>query len=675
MKRKATFTNKSIDQIGLPRDYKKALSEYIRNGFEAGATRIDINFSGNVIGHVDSLEIKDNGFGIEYDNLDQYFGYLLDSHKQRDKNSSFIYGGKGKGRLSFQVFSRNAVWETVYKIGDKFYKYDIAIKDNERDYYDPSNKKECNEETGTTVKFKGLFGVTIDKISSSEFIEYLKYEFGWFLFLNKGGDVSIFINNKKLDYNSIIADSEVVDEEIGDYKFKISYIRWDNKIGEDSFYHFLCDDLREKYREHTGFNKIGGGAYGFFHSVYIQSDYFDNFNYQNVEKSSKEFFGKNQSDDIFKSLVIRLRKYLSQKRDNFYRLGADKKLKEFQVRKVVPEFREDKYDQERKRDFETVFKEIYLIEPMVFQSLKPLQEKSLLAMLNLLLESDERENILKIIDGIVCDLNKEERKRLANTLTKTSFNNIVRAIKMIEERFDAIETIKTLVFDLKKFTTERDHIQKIIESNYWLFGEQFHLTSADESFEKMLSNYRQFIDGNPSAKEKKKFKLNGIEKLRRPDIFICRSRKIPDIKSNDDSIEENIIVELKRPSVVIDKEQYRQIEDYFDFILEKDEFKSVELRKWKFFIVGNDLTEEVRNKYVSFEKEGKKFLVNKVRNFEIYALTWDDLFKGFELRHEYLLEKLNFDKASIQEELKNKGIDLNIESVRLLSKSIIEKVE
>jgi len=55
-----------------------------------------------------------------------------------------------------------------------------------------------------------------------------------------------------------------------------------------------------------------------------------------------------------------------------------KKLKEFQDRLVVPEFKDNKYDQERKKDFETVFKEIYLIEPVVFQNLRPQQEKSLL---------------------------------------------------------------------------------------------------------------------------------------------------------------------------------------------------------------------------------------------------------------------------------------------------------
>ena len=32
-------------------------------------------------------------------------------------------------------------------------------------------------------------------------------------------------------------------------------------------------------------------------------------------------------------------------------------------------------------------------------------------------------------------------------------------------------------------------------------------------------------------------------------------------------------------------------------------------------------------------------------------MTWDDLFKEFEYRHHYVLEKLNFDKEAIQQEI------------------------
>ena len=40
-------------------------------------------------------------------------------------------------------------------------------------------------------------------------------------------------------------------------------------------------------------------------------------------------------------------------------------------------------------------------------------------------------------------------------------------------------------------------------------------------------------------------------------------------------------------------------------------------------------------------------------------MTWDDLFRTFEIKHSYLLEKLEFDKNAIKEELELKGINLD----------------
>jgi hypothetical protein len=43
-KHTAKITSKSIESSGLPSDYRKAISEYIWNGFDANASKVDINF-------------------------------------------------------------------------------------------------------------------------------------------------------------------------------------------------------------------------------------------------------------------------------------------------------------------------------------------------------------------------------------------------------------------------------------------------------------------------------------------------------------------------------------------------------------------------------------------------------------------------------------------------------
>ena len=65
-------------------------------------------------------------------------------------------------------------------------------------------------------------------------------------------------------------------------------------------------------------------------------------------------------------------------------------------------------------------------------------------------------------------------------LKKTSLENIIDTIKFIEDRYKVIELLKSIVYDLTKFANERDHVQKIVERHFWLFGEQYNLASADQ---------------------------------------------------------------------------------------------------------------------------------------------------------------------------------------------------
>ena len=40
-----------------------------------------------------------------------------------------------------------------------------------------------------------------------------------------------------------------------------------------------------------------------------------------------------------------------------------------------------------------------------------------------------------------------------------------------------------------------------------------------------------------------------------------------------------------------------------------------------------------------------------MKQHQVYALTWDDIFKSFELRHKPLLKRLNYDREKLAEEL------------------------
>ena len=669
MEQKVSVNNTSIDAAGLTSDYKEAIAEFIWNGFDAHASQVAIAFTNsNTLGDIQSFHLSDNGDGIDLSTIEVTFGNFMDSLKKASyqKSSSAIHGKKGKGRFSFAAFCGMATWHTIFldKPSQKLLEYDIVVRKNSKDKYTYDNKVVSKSiQTGTTVTFTELFGVDGSSLSNKEFIEYLGYEFGWFLLLNKERKFQLSINDRSVPYQHLIAESEVREFNIPSegeiFVFKATFVRWNNMIGDKFYFYFLDSQQNEITKELTSFNN---NAMNFNHSVYIESTFFNSFSAQDGEQSLS-LFGNTKYTGVFKLLMNSLHQWVKEKQRSFvHGEAAEKLITGFERTGVIPKFNNNKYDQARKADLIDVVKGIYSVEPRIFTGLNKEQQKVSVGLINVLLNTDERDTIIEIIGQIVT-LTPDEREDLLHILRKTTIGKITRMVNLIQSRYRVIELAKALVFDLKKFTSEITHLQKAIEESFWLFGEQYHLVSANESFTVLQKKYLDFIahlekDDEKSAKSRGRIsnKAKKIDFNRRPDIFLCRKNSVPDA-SDQYLMEENLIVELKRPSVVIGKVQLRQIEDYLEIIRTDEAFNS-QKRSWKFFIVGTQIDDYVVAQYESQKEKGKKFLVKAVYNYEIYAYTWDDIFTLFNLRHQYLVDHLDFDKEAIKRELVEKGIDL-----------------
>ena len=617
MKRKISTSSRSVLNSGLTEDYRKAIAEYIWNGFDAGATCVEIRYTANPLGGVDDLWVIDNGSGIKYDTLDLTFGAFLDSNKtQTYQRSSEVRGRKGKGRFSYNVISGGASWQTKFKDEEGNLKqYEIKIYSSDRSEYDASEPKAVpsseRQETGTAVHFLDLRSNLIeDDLTGDSFCNYLSSEFAWFLELNKFKGYTIKLEGVDLDYRNLIGESEEQTIELGEITFKINFIRWTRKIGDKYYYYLMNSNLREVCKVLTSFNNK---STTFHHSVYVTSPYFNRFEWDK-EPGVRLDGLYNQSHETYRSLMKLLRAYLAKKEKEYIRaVGAAQLIAQYEKDGILPKFSDDKYGKERKKDLVEAIQGIYSVQPKIFLKLATEQRKTMVGFLNLLLDSNERNNVIEIIAGVV-HLTPEERAELANTLRATTLSRINSAISLVKNRMLVVEGLKQLIYDLEQFANERDHIQAIIEENYWLFGEQYNLVSADKPSTTSLLEYTYILDG-----QAEKGNFTADDGRRRPDIFISKSQAIPKY-SYSTFLEENIIVELKRPSVVIGKEQFRQIEDYRDIILKEPKFQS-QRRKWTFIVVGKEVDDFIKGQYKSFSDKNRPLLVQYQENFEIYAMT------------------------------------------------------
>lgn len=325
MENKVSINNNSVDSAGITKDYMEAISELIWNGFDANATAVSLEFNANEVGFVDQLHIVDNGTGIDFSTLKHTFGAFLDSIKKKTfQRSSYVRGKKGKGRFSFIALASHATWHTTYRdeAKNKFISYDISIDANNKDTYkDYPVSADDNGETGTRLTLNNLIALTSASFDYPEFIHFLTLEFGWFLLLNSKNNYSLSINSRPIAYQQIVADKQEFPTVIkgpdgAEHKFAITYVRWTHKIGDKYYYYFMDNDKRENCKQLTSFNN---NSINFYHSVFIESGFFNNFVFTNANESQSQLFGVNQHSPVYKALLKELNKIVDEKQKAFIR--------------------------------------------------------------------------------------------------------------------------------------------------------------------------------------------------------------------------------------------------------------------------------------------------------------------------------------------------------------------
>lgn len=657
------LNNTSFDRAGITKDCKEAICEYIWNGFEAGATEVEVSFVGLPMQEAMSIRVADNGKGIEFENLDQTFGAFLSSVKNSSSIRIKSQANKGKGRFSYLCFSHMAEWATVYEKDGTLKKYTLSMSQVNRRDFDTSDVSDVTDGTltGTVVEFPLNDGTTVDQLSYTSMRQKLLQEFSWFLYLNKSKSFSLKYEETILDYGQYIDEKLSVDKliEVESEKFAVSLIVWKKNIDNSSKVYYLSDSGEIHAARNTGFNK---NTVDFFHNIFISSSYITAQNtmfLQDNNATQTQLSPQDNSKKIFGELQKEVSKLIQAALKKFLVRQADKQLVDMEERGSFPMFSRDEYGQLRKRDFETVTRELYCVEPKIFYKLNDKQEKSLLGFMNLLLSSEERENLLSIVEQVV-SLTAEQRQDFADILQRTKLQYIVESIGIIEKRMGVIQGLKQIVFDMDKFSNERDHIQKVIEQHFWLFGEQYHLLTADKTLATSLAEYEKIIEHQVIFDSS----MSKQESIQRADVFLYTQQ----VKENDSS--EMLVIELKAPHVTLSTEVFSQVERYAYTIRKEPRFNGTN-RLWKFYAVCASVDDDVKTKYNNFKQHGKLGLANIIENFEIYALSWDDVFQAFEARHNFLLNKLKLDFSQITTTPNGEEEQPSRELVNQLTQSVI----
>jgi hypothetical protein len=615
----------------------KCLFEYIWNSFDAGATQIRLTFDlpNEGFGYVENVNISDNGKGWDFDNNLNTQTFLSSSKHDLNSSSQTLPKGKfGRGRYAFIWIAEQI--EILSKGKKLTLQHDIQMK-----------KEELGNNTiGTEIRFLNItqgYSTILSGIESLQ--KELLLEFGWFLFENESYE--ILINDEKIDVNQNVKETKLLSKnsfseevrETLDENFAVKIILWKEKPSEYSKYYFLNESSVEILKKNTGLNKKSDN---FWHSVYIKSSLFksnDNLDEDTTNQSTLDFEDK-KTKKIKKQILQKIKEELVKLRKPYLINQSDVLLQELKDENLIPNLPEfGIYDEDSYGD---LLKTIYIITPSLFVGKSDSEKKFICATFAGLL-STQNDVLIKTILEQLQELTEDEKKDLLDILHRTSLSNVVKTIKEIDHRLEVLENLKILISEHEKETLEVPHIQKILDQNFWLFGEQFRLFSTTEgALKNVLVKYATEI-----------LEIEDPELQTKPngevDLFLTKTESI------GENIQKNIVVEIKRASKVLTEEkEYQQINNYRKKILEQN-LCNGETQYWEFYLIGKDYDQGIKDLIENSKQHGEKekglsLNINNGR-VKIYVRKWSDILEvEWGTKMKYLKDKLQIEAKKSENE-------------------------
>jgi len=612
-----------------------ALAELIWNSLDADASEIKVKYKRNLISGYEFIKISDNGHGLTYQKAQEVFSRLGGSEKKLKSQSPSgrqYHGKQGKGRYKSLSLGDLVKFTSVYEDDGILYRFTLSIDRNKLSRTELSDLKQLKKEEKETGFDVEIFNINIknaEEALNDEKRKELEEKFAayWISYPT----FKIFFNNRELSFESLIKNSDSKETLIQDisvyHRFIFKIIEWtfDNKKKT-----YLCNTKGIPFLE------INLGVRSSIPiSMFIQSTYIEKLHRDN----SLEFYeGDSIITNAYKEAKEFAREYVRQRLHEY----SKEFIENLKQKGIYPykEPAENIIESSKRQVFDIVALQVNEFLPS-FNDQDEKSKKLTLSLISEALENDPR-NLRKIL-GEIIELPEEQLEDLVELLETTSLSNIIDTMTEIKNRLNFLNGLEQMIYDkdLNKHILERKHLHKIIANETWIFGDEYTYGVDDLTLKNVLKAYL-----------KDHLKRNDFE-----DILNSESNEdletIPDVClwqqfSLGTAGKENLVIELKRPSLDAGIIEYSQIISYASNVSSDKRFPK-EKTRWKFILVTKDIKKELEPQ---LRQKNRKFgHVSEGDNFDVFILSWGDIISEAKQRHEFIKSKLNLNFEDNEEGL------------------------
>lgn len=607
-----------------------SLAELIWNGLDADAQSVEVSIAYNLAGGVDEIRVVDDGTGFGLEAAKEGFSSLGGSWKKMRERTReqgrLLHGKDGQGR--FRAFGLGAAvtWRSGFRAADGSLNGVLvrgSIDDLKHFQVDGAEA----ERTGTVVVVQDVWD-NLKNLEDGSVFEELTETLA--LYLREYPSVAVTFAGKKVtpslieDRIKVIAlDPVVIDgREVDDLHLEI--VEWTRSTSRSLY---LCDESGFT----LGRTNPGIHAPGFDFTAYLRTSFF------------REIADSLSLGDEHPGLQAVLEAAKEVLREHFRSRGAARvreQVVEWKASDIYPYAGEPTSPVERaeRQVFDVVAYNVANYLPTFAKSDAKTQKFSF-RLLQQAIEANP--GALRRILSDVLQLPVASQDELAALLERTSLSAIITAAKEVADRLDFLRGLELLLFNpqSKRQLLERSQLHRILASETWIFGEQFHLTVDDQSLTEVLRKHEGQLRRESDETSADNLSETELPEVLREDgsrgiVDLMLSRRIPQRREDE---REHLVVELKRPTQSINPAVAAQIRSYAFAVQRDDRFSHTKTR-WEFWALSNRVTEQVMWEM----EDAANGVLKKTDTMLIKIKTWGEVLEECRGRLTFFQEKLRY---------------------------------
>ncbi|AJQ26937.1 ATP-binding protein [Pelosinus fermentans] len=599
-----------------------ALNELLWNGLDADASIVDISYEATSMGAIEQVIIKDNGHGIDFSTVNQTFGFLGGSKKQQQcktQTGRAMHGKKGSGRYLALSIGRNITWQSVYRKEDgQNYRFEINCDADNPNIFNISDENPTDAHTGVAVVITCIRESVSNQLNNREkLLLELNKTFAPYLLTFTG--IKIVVDGLQLQPEKMIEDNVTIglmvkNENDDLISGQIKIIRWKNN-NVKTFY--ACSLAGVPYD--TISLNVDTGRMPI--TAYLCSEYIERIYDNNLIM-----------DTGYELLCNGMKGKIKEYYRNWVSCNAIQTVNKLKEEGTYPYKGAPKteLDLAERQVFDICLVNLNEAKPDIFSM--PKAAKSLT--MGLIKEALHQNptNLKKVLKEVL-NLSERDLGDLVDILEKTTLNSIISTTKMIGDRLKFLNGLEQMIYskEYSKYVRERSQLHKILLNELWIFGEQYALGVSDQKLYNALKDYAKFLNREELAMDLLPEEVQSMSDI--PDICLWQQYSL----GRADTVE-NLVIELKRPSVVISDVEIAQIKRYALTVADNPRFPK-EKTNWTFLLVSSDIDK--------FARFGLREINNIAgvsiddQNIRVIVKDWGQIISEAHARYKFLEEKLS----------------------------------